>query len=191
MSSQPKTRLTPEEYLAIERAVETKSEYFDGEVFAMGGASRKHNLVGTNISGELRQQLKKRPCEVYANDMRVLVPATGLYTYPDVVVVCDDPQFEDTEPDTLINPALIIEVLSKPTASYDRGDKFMHYRSIPSLAEHLLVAQNEYKVEHFVKQTDGRWLLTDMRGLEGEVRLESIGCTLALGEVYDKVPLNR
>lgn len=190
MSSQPETYLTPKEYLAIERVAETKSEYFNGEMFAMSGASRKHNLIAGNIFGELRNQLRGRPCEAYINDMRVHVPATGLYTYPDVVVACSEPKFEDAELDTLLNPTLIVEVLSKSTASYDRGDKFMHYRSIQSLAEYLIVAQDEYRVEHSVKQPDGRWLLEEIGTLEKTIELESVLCALALKEIYERVTID-
>jgi Uma2 family endonuclease len=190
MSSHPKAHLTPEEYLAIERQAETKSEYFNGEMFAMVGSSREHNLIAVNIAGELRQQLKGRPCETYTSDMRVRVPATGLYTYLDVVIVCGAPEFDDDHVDTLINPTLIVEVLSESTESYDRGKKFGHYRSIESLVEYLLVAQDEYRVEQFVKQTDGRWLLSDVRSLEGTVELTSIQCTLRLKEVYDRIALS-
>jgi Uma2 family endonuclease len=189
MSSQSKTYLTPEEYLALERQAEYKSEYFNGEMFAMVGASRRHNLIAGNIFGELRQQLKGRPCEAYTNDMRVRIPATGLYTYPDVTVVCGEPKFEDEFIDTLLNPTLIVEVLSASTASYDRIKKFGYYRAVESLAEYLLVAQDEYKVEQYVKQPDGRWLLTDIRSLEGVVEMASIQCRLTLADVYDKVSL--
>lgn len=190
MSSQPKTRLTPEEYLAIERAAETKSEYFDGEMFAMSGASRKHNLIAGNIFRQIGNQLQGKPCEAYINDMRVYVPATGLYTYPDVVAVCGEPRLIDKEFDTLLNPTLIVEVLSKSTASYDRGNKFMHYRTIEPLAEYLLVAQDEYKVEHSAKQSDGRWILTDIRGVENTINLDSINCALSIREAYDRVSLD-
>ncbi|MBA3767810.1 MAG: Uma2 family endonuclease [Acidobacteria bacterium] len=190
MSSQPITYLTPEEYLAIERKAEYKSEYVNGEMVAMTGASRKHNLIVVNIAGEIRQQLRGRPCELYANDMRVRVPATRLYTYPDVSVVCDEPQFEDDYVDTLLNPALIIEVLSESTEAYDRGKKFGSYRTIESLAEYLLVAQDEYRIEQYVKQPDGRWLLSDYRSPEDLVELVSIQCQLALKEVFDKVALS-
>lgn len=189
MPSQPLTYLTPEDYLAIERKAEHKSEYLDGELIAMTGASRNHNLITTNIIGELRQQLKKRPCEVYTNDMRVKVPATRFYTYPDVVVVCGEPRLEDDHFDTLLNPTLIVEVLSESTEAYDRGKKFGYYRTIESFAEYLLVAQDEYKVEQFVKQGDGRWLLSDIRSLENTVELVSIRCSLALDEIYDKLSL--
>ena len=187
MSSRPKSYLTPQEYLAIERASETKNEYFNGEVFAMVGASRKHNLIAGNIFGELRQQLKGKPCEAYTNDMRVRIPTTGLYTYPDVVVVCGEPQFEDEYIDTLLNPTLIVEVLSESTESYDRGRKAGFYRTVESIAEYLLVSQDEYRVEQYVKQPDGRWLLTDICSLEIAVELSSIRCTLPMKEVYGRV----
>ncbi len=189
MSSQSITYLTPEEYLTIERKAESKSEYIDGEMVAMTGASRKHNLIVINIAREISQQLRGRPCEMYANDMRVRVPATRLYTYPDVAVVCDEPQFEDDYVDTLLNPTLIIEVLSESTEAYDRGKKFSSYRTIESLAEYLLVAQDEYRIEQYVKQPDGRWLLSDYRSAEDVVELISIQCQLALKEAYDKVAL--
>jgi Uma2 family endonuclease len=187
MTSLPKTRISPEEYLALEREAEYKSEYLAGEIFAMTGASREHNLITTNIVGELRQQLKGKPCEVYPSDMRVKVSATGLYTYPDVVVVCDEPRFEDDYVDTLLNPALIVEVLSSSTESYDRGKKFGYYRTVESLAEYLLVAQDEYKIEQYVRQPDGRWLLSDIHSLDGIVKLISVPCALALKEVYERV----
>ena len=189
MSSQPKTLLTPEEYLAIEPKAEYRSEYLNGEMFATTGASRKHNLITTNILGSLWQQLKGKPCEVYPSDMRVRVPSANLYTYPDVVVVCGEPQFEDEHVDTLLNPTLLIEVLSRSTAAYDRSVKSGYYRTIESLAEYLLVAQNEYHIAQHLKQPDGRWLLADIRGLESRVELLSVGCALALSEAYDRVSL--
>ena len=191
MSSQPKTYLTPEEYLAAERRNEYKSEYIDGETGAMTGASRKHNLVGVNITGELHRQLRGRPCELYANDMRVRLPSKRVYTYPDLVVVCGEPQFEDDELDTLLNPTLITEVPSESTERYDRGRKFGFYRTVESLAEYVLVAQDEHRVEQYTKQPDGRWLLTDYRSTEDSVELASIECTLALREVYEKVELTQ
>jgi Uma2 family endonuclease len=189
MSRQAKTFVTPEEYLALERQAAHKSEYYDGEIFAMTGASRKHNLITTNILGSLWQQLKGKPCEVYPSDMRVRVPSANLYTYPDVVVVCGEPQFEDEHVDTLLNPTLLIEVLSRSTAAYDRSVKSGYYRTIESLTEYLLVAQGEYHVAQHLKQSDGRWLLADIRGLESRVELLSVGCALALSEVYDRVSL--
>ena len=186
MTSQPKTYLSPAEYLAIERQAAEKSEYFAGEMYAMTGASRKHNLITINTAAALLQQLKDNPCEVYASDMRVRVPATDLYAYPDVVVACDEPQFEDEHVDTLLNPLLIIEVLSPSTASYDRIKKFGYYRTISTLAEYLLIAQDEPKVEQYVRQADARWLLTDIALPEGIVELASIPCSLKLADVYHK-----
>ena len=187
MSRQAKASVTPEEYLALERQAEYKSEYYDGEIFAMTGASLRHNRITLNIGAELTVRLRGGDCQAFTSDMRVHVPATGLYTYPDVVAVCGEPQLQDEHVDTLLNPVLIVEVLSKSTARYDRIDKFAHYRSIPSFAEYLLVSQDEYRVEHNAKQMDGRWLLTDIRGREGRVELVSVGCVLALSEIYDRV----
>lgn len=190
MPSQPKTRVTPEEYLAIERQSEYKSEYIGGEIFAMTGASRKHNLITVNITRELSQQLRGRPCEAYASEMRVRIPTTRNYTYPDLAVVCEEPQFEDDYLDTLINPTVLIEVLSPSTEAYDRGRKFAFYRAIESLSEYLLIAQDEYRVEQYTRQPDARWLLSDYRTLEETVELPSIQCHLSLKEVYDKVTLS-
>ncbi|HEX8503357.1 MAG TPA: Uma2 family endonuclease [Pyrinomonadaceae bacterium] len=191
MSTRPKTYLTPEEYLSIERRNEYKSEYMDGEILAMTGASRRHNIINVNLTREISQQLRGRPCEVYAGDMRVRIASrrADAYTYPDVVVVCGEPQFEDDRLDTLLNPAVIIEVLSDSTELYDRGKKFSFYRAIESLAEYVLVAQDEHKVEKYAKQPDGRWLLSDHRAPEEVVELASVECSLALREIYDKVVL--
>jgi Uma2 family endonuclease len=191
MSSQIKSYISPEEYLRLERQSEYKSEYVNGEIFAMTGASRKHNLVSGNIFGELREQLKGRECEVYASEMRVKVMATGLYTYPDVVVVCGEPKFEDRYVDTLLNPTLLVEVLSPSTERYDRIAKSSYYRTLDSLTEHLLVAQDEVRLEQHVKQTNGQWLLFEHTSLQLIVELPSISCTLALSDVYDKVALDQ
>lgn len=187
MSHQTKTHFTPEEYLESERRAEHKNEYFNGAVYAMVGAGRRHNLIGLNIGAELRGQLRGRDCEAYVSDMRVRIQSANLYTYPDVVVVCGQPHFEDDQVDTLTNPTLIVEVLSKSTASYDRTVKFDYYRTLESLAEYLLVEQDECRVEQYTKQTDGRWLLTDINSPEARVELGSVGCTLALKDIYEKV----
>jgi len=177
---------TAEEYLTLERSASSKSEFHDGQIYAMTGASREHNLVTINIAGELRSQLKKRPCEAYVNDMRVKAVDARSYHYPDIVVVCGTPQFEDAHVDTLINPTLLIEVLSPSTEAYDRGGKFAHYRKIPTLREYLLVAQDQPSIERYLRQGDV-WILTEAVGLEADVPLESIDCVLSLREVYDKV----
>jgi len=181
-------RLTPEQYLALERKATTKSEYLNGYVYAMAGASREHNLIAGNIFGELRFQLRGRPCEVYVNDMRLKVSSTGLYTYPDVAVVCDGPRFEDTHLDTLLNPIVLVEVLSPSTEAYDRGEKFAHYRRLESLQEYFLVAQDRIRVEHYLRQGE-QWLLTELSDLDDVLHAVSIGCDLPLREIYAKVEL--
>ncbi len=187
MTAEPRPKLTAEEYLAIERRAQTKSEFLDGEMFAMSGASRRHGLVAGNCFAVLHRQLRGRPCETFAGDLRVRVSATGLYTYPDVVVVCGEAQFADAELDTLLNPTVVIEVLSKSTADYDRGTKFAHYRSLPSLQEYLVFAQDEALVEHHTRQQDGRWLLAEVRDPAAVLELAAIGCRLPLTEVYERV----
>ncbi len=187
MSQRLVTYVTPEEYLRRERLAEYKSEYLNGEIFAMTGASRQHNRITINISSSLNLQLKGRPCETYAVDMRVKVRASGLYTYPDVAVVCGDPQFEDEYVDTLLNPTLLVEVLSPSTERYDRIAKTSYYRTIDSLAEHLLVAQDEIRLEQYVKRPNGQWLLSEYRELDVVVELTSIGCELRLSDVYDRI----
>jgi Uma2 family endonuclease len=190
MSRQAKTYITPEEYLAFERQAEYKNEYFDGEIFAMVGASRKHNLITINIARELSQQLKKKPCEVYSSDMRIRIPNANIYTYADLTVACGEPKFEDAQVDTLLNPNVIVEVLSKSTASYDRSQKFAFYRTIESLTDYLLVSQDTFHVEHYTRQPDNRWMLADFRSPEDVLQLDSVQCSLALGEIYDKVSLS-
>jgi Uma2 family endonuclease len=177
---------TAEEYLALERSAPYKSEFHDGQIYAMTGASREHNLITVNIAGELRNQLKKRPCEAYMNDMRVKAADARSYHYPDIVVLCGTPQFEDEQVDTLLNPTVLIEVLSPSTEAYDRGGKFAHYRKIVTLREYLLVTQDQPSIERYLRQGDG-WILTEAVGLEASVPLESIDCVLSLREVYDKV----
>jgi Uma2 family endonuclease len=187
MQQQRKRYITPQEYLEIERQAATKSEYLDGEIFAMSGATRSHNVIVRNLSRGLNPRQYGKPCEVYTNDMRVEVSPTGLYTYPDLVVVCGDPQFKDPSEDTLLNPTVIIEVLSKSTASYDRGEKFEQYCRLPSLTDYLLVSQDRAAVEHRTRQVDNTWQLTFYYGLDAVVPLPSIGCELRLSEVYDMV----
>lgn len=187
MSAIPKTKLTPEEYLEFERKSEIKHEFFNGEIFAMSGAKRNHNKITTNLNGLVWQHLKGKNCENYSNDMRVFVPETGLYTYPDLVVVCGEPQFQDNVFDTLLNPILLIEVLSDSTEGYDRGKKFQHYRSIETLQEYVLVSQDEARIEKYLKQGDGFWFFTEAVGVDSEIEFASIECKIALAEVYDKI----
>ena len=187
LTSQLKTRLTPEEYLQLERAAETRSEYLNGEMIAMPGASREHNLIVTNLLVTLGTELFDRPYEIYPPEMRVKVSPTGLYTYPDVVVVSADPRFEDQYVDTLLNPILLIEVLSQSTENYDRGRKFSHYRRVESLQEYVLVAQTECRVEQYVRQSDGKWVYSETTDPNGNVELTSIACRLPLNRVYHRV----
>jgi Uma2 family endonuclease len=191
MASQTKPHYTPEEYLAIERNCEGKSEYYGGEIFAMSGASERHNLIAGNILAGLHAQFRGRPCKVYMSDMRVKVSPTGLYTYPDVVALCGEARFDDEQKDTLLNPTLIIEVLSKSTEAYDRGEKFKHYRKVDSLSEYLLISQERHQVDHYVRQPDNHWLLSEASNLDDTVNLPSINCVLALNEIYDKVETER
>jgi Uma2 family endonuclease len=187
MSTVPSPRkLTEAEYLAIERAALTKSDFFDGEMYAMAGARRNHNLIVANVVGELREQLRKGPCEVYPSDMRVRVGKTGLYTYPDAVVVCGQPEFLDDTEDTLLNPTLLVEVLSDSTTTYDRGFKSSRYRELPSLKEYVLIEQNQPLVEVY-QRSRGKWALDDARTLSSSVALASIACTLRLAAVYEKI----
>lgn len=187
MATEPRPRITPEEYLARERQSESKSEYLHGEIFAMTGASRRHNRIVLNTAISLDLQLRGTGCEVYSTDMRVRVPEMDLYTYPDIAAACGEPRFEDGELDTLLNPILIVEVLSKTTESYDRGMKFSYYRTLPSLSEYLLFSQERVHAEHFVREASDRWVLTETDDPTKTLELPSIGCTLALSDVYDRV----
>lgn len=190
MASKPIQHFTPEQYLAAERGAAYKSEYIDGEIVGMVGASEPHNLIVTNVVAELGVQFRGRQCKVYASDMRVDIRESGLYAYPDVVAVCGEPILADDEQDNLRNPTVIIEVLSKSTEAYDRGKKFMKYRRIDSLMEHVLIPQDRHHVEHYVRQQNGRWLLSESTALGDDIHLPSIDCHLRLSVIYDKVLIN-
>jgi Uma2 family endonuclease len=177
---------TPEEYLALERKAVCKSEYVNGQVLAMAGASRMHNLIAGNFYREISQQLRGRPCEAYISDMRGKVSQTGLYTYPDVVVVCGKIRFEDVDNDTLLNLTVIVEVLSASTEAYDRGETFAHYWRIESLQEYLLVAQDKVRIEHYVRQ-GAQWVLSEAGTRDETAHLAAIDCDVVLQDVYDKV----
>lgn len=175
--------------MALERRAAFKSEYYDGQTLSMTGASRAHNLI---VGTFFRQIYDKLPpdarCEAFISDMRVKIPRTGLYAYPDVCVACP-PEFEDTHGDTLLNPSVIVEVLSDSTEAWDRGRKFEHYRRLPSLREYLLVSQHEMHVDHYVRQDDDTWLLREARGSATTLTLASLGCELPLAAVYERVGL--
>ena len=189
MSTQPKTLLTSEQYLEIERAAGFKSEYHDGEMFAMAGAPEAHNLVVTNIVRELANQFRPRPCRVYSSEMRVRVSVTGLYTYPDVVAVCGESRFTDQQRDTLLNPTLLVEALSPSTEAYDRGRKFEHYKTIDSLREYVLIATDRVHADLYTRQPDGRWLLTSASSMEESLTLDSVDAHLFIADIYEKVEL--
>ncbi len=187
MRAQAKPSIEPDEYLAIDSQAEYKSEYFRGEIFAMSGATLRHAQVVTNLVSDIHGQLRKSSCRVYSSDVRVKVAPTGLYTYPDVVIVCGKAEMEKKQQNTLLNPVVILEVLSPSTEAYDRGEKFEHYRALESLTDYLLVAQNKAKIEHFHRQDDGQWALSESRGIDDTIDIASIECKLALSDVYDKV----
>src|SRR5882762_9016170 len=191
MSTRSSTFLTPEQYLEIERKAEYKSEYFGGEMFAMAGASREHCLLSANLLAILHLQLRTRSCEIYTSDMRVRITRTGLYTYPDVTVVCGEPRFTDDVVDTLINPTFLAEVLSPSTEAYDRGRKFEHYRSLESLSEYLLVAQDRMHADLYTRQPDGSWVLREASQAEDTLELRSIACHISMEDLYSRVTLLR
>jgi Uma2 family endonuclease len=177
---------TVEEYLVFERAAELKHEYISGEVEAMAGATREHILITGNIARRLGNQLEGKPCETYSNDMRVRATPTT-YVYPDVVVVCDEPQFEDSEFDILLNPTVVIEVLSKSTEARDRGEKFSDYRANNNVKEIIFVSHHRPRVEHYVRQANDEWTFHEVTDPAGLITLASIECTLSLAEIYERV----
>ena len=181
-----RTTYTPQEYLERERLAERKSEYRYGQIVAMSGASRKHNLIALNLGGELRQQLRGGSCETYVADMRVKVSPTGLYTYPDVVVACGEIRFEDGHIDTLLNPIVLIEVLSPSTEAYDRAEKFEHYRRLDSLREYVLVSQDRMRVERYVRRGDA-WERTELTGPDELLTIAAVDCTIRLADIYERV----
>lgn len=185
MSSNPKPYISPEEYLQLERKAEFKSEYFRGEVFAMAGASRNHGRILANVLAGIHRQLRQTNCNAYASDLRVSVSASGLYTYPDVVVTCGEEKLIDG--DTLTNPVLIIEVLSPSTQDYDRGQKFQLYRNLPSLVEYMTVAQDSVHVEHYRSQGNGKWLLEETDELSSGIAFGCIPAQLTVADIYEKV----
>ena len=182
------TKVSPEEYLRLERKAEFRSEYVDGMIVAMPGATRNHNIINKNVSGLFWLQLRGKSCEVYQSDMKVRT--NKRYSYPDTVVVCDEPEFSDDEKDVLQNPTVLVEVLSRSTESYDRGDKFAAYRELKSLQAYVLVSQLMPRVEAFKRQ-ENDWLFSEVSGIEKALKLEAIGCELKLSEIYEKVDFGR
>lgn len=182
--------ISAEEYLAMERASEFKHELRDGEMLPMPGSRENHNQISMNGSVILGSALFGRPCRVFNSDMRVKVVATGLYTYPDLSALCGLAEFEDEVRDTLLNPMVLMEILSPSTASYDRGEKFENYRQIPSLTDFILVAQDRIHVEQFTRQADDRWQMREYKSSSGNIRIESIDCVIPIGRLYYQVELD-
>ena len=187
MQLKEKTVISPEEYLALERQSEIKSEYFGGEIFAMAGASREHNIISTNIVRVLGNQLLEKPCNIFLSDMKVKMKEIKKYTYPDIVVVCGNEEYDDEYNDILLNPIVIIEILSDSTEAYDRGDKFAHYQFLSTFSEYILVSQYFPKIEKFLRQNNDTWIYSKCEKPEDIVRIESLKCKLQLAEVYRKV----
>ncbi|HVG09351.1 MAG TPA: Uma2 family endonuclease [Thermoanaerobaculia bacterium] len=186
MAAEP-NQLSVQEYLRLERLAETRNEYLDGQLVAMTGGTMRHGFVIGNLVGELKRQLKGRSCQIAPNDLRVHIPSANVYTYPDVVVVCGEPRLEDRYADTVLNPTLLVEVLSPSTEAYDRGKKLKWYQSLESLSEYLLVSQSSPRVEQFVRQQNGPWLFTAAEGLEAVLPLPSIQIDLVLAEIYENI----
>ncbi|MBL8149419.1 MAG: Uma2 family endonuclease [Blastocatellia bacterium] len=185
MSSEAKKHYTLEEYFEIERNSDTKYEYWDGQIFAMTGASPEHNKISVNLIRELGLQLKKRSCELFGSDQRVKVPAWPPYRYPDLTALCSKPEYEEIGGvKTLLNPALIVEVLSPSTEAFDRGEKFSYYKSIPSFCEYLLVSQHQPYVTQLTKESENKWIFSDVTGLQATIYLSSIDCSLNLSDIY-------
>ncbi len=187
---------TVDEYLAQERASEERHEYLDGQIYAMAGESPEHGAICINIGGQLYNQLRGRPCQTFSKDMKVRsgpIPkmrhmTRGLYSYPDLLVVCGELKFHDRHRDVLINPAVIIEVLSPTTEGFDRGEKWTRYQTwLPELTDYLLVSQSKPQLEHYHRQASGEWLYSLVNELEKSVHLNSIKCTLQLADVYDRI----
>ncbi len=186
MSTHAKTLLTPEQYLEIERKAEFKSEYHDGEMFAMSGAQEAHILIAMNAGTSLNSQFRGRPCRVYGSDMRVCARQRRSYFYPDISALCGQPIFLEDRRDNLVNPNLVIEVLSPSTEAYDRGRKFELYRGIQSLTQYVLISTEHVHVDVFTRGQSGSWTLTSADKLDATIELTSVDAVLRLADLYDK-----
>ena len=184
MTAVLKTKLTAREYLAIENRAEFRSEFFNGEMFAMSGASPRHNVIRENLSGEIFARLKGGPCRAVSSNQRVLVDRTGLYTYPDLLIVCGPFELDPENSHTITNPTAIVEVLSPSTEKYDRGAKFRNYQQIPSLKEYVLVAQDEAVIDRYVRLSDGSWGLVSFVGLDATLAFATVPVQIPLTDIY-------
>lgn len=180
-------RLTPDDYLELERNATVKSEYEAGVAYMMAGASRAHTLIVGNVNGELRDRFRSHPCESYSNDMKVWITAANSFYYPDIVAVCGERIFRDEREDVLLNPMVVVEVLSHSTERDDKGRKLRNYQLLPTLQSYVLIAQDEPFIQHYFRQTDGRWGYESLQGLDEKLNLESLGIVLDLNEIYLKV----
>lgn len=191
MSAASKRKLTPEEYLVIERAASFKSEFYRGEMFAMAGANRNHNRIFHNLSYLLQHQLKGGPCNLLGPDMRVATASHRNYFYPDLVIVCDKPQYLENSFDTLLNPQVIFEILSESTERFDRGDKFEEYRNIASLKEYILVSQDKMQITRFVRQSEYQWGVRFFKDAAGDFSLESVKVAIPIKDIYAGVEFDQ
>jgi Uma2 family endonuclease len=190
MQTKEKKYITAEEYLEAERLADYKSEFYNGEIFTLAGASLKHNGICTNTAASLNLQLRSKPCNVYQSDLRIKVKNLNFFTYPDIVVICGKPESDETGiQDTFTNPTLIIEILSDSTKNYDRGEKFEFYRNIQELKEYILISQDKVLVEHYTRIAHNEWKIKEFNSLEDKLNLDSIKCTLLLSEIYHKINL--
>lgn len=187
MAASPRDALPEEEYLVLERESDSGHEFYQGQMIAMTGASERHSTITISALCSLYGQLRGGPCRIFSTNLRVRIDATRLYTYPDVVIVCGERQLADDQRDTILNPTVVIEVLSPSTEGYDRGRKFRQFQTIPSLREYALIAQELPLVEHFVRQPDNRWLYSAASELGDSLHLPSINCTLTLANIYELV----
>ena len=189
MSAIPNLRYTLEEYLAREGVAEEKSEFYRGEIFAMAGGSPRHNRICLNIATALNARLRGAPCQPFGSDQRLRIPANGLSTYPDVSVVCGELQYDEVDLDAIVNPWILVEVLSPSTEDYCRGRKFVLYRQLESLREYVVVSQDEPLIEHHVRQPTGSWLLTTLTGIDATLPLLTIEISLPFTEIYERVDI--
>lgn len=179
--------ISVQEYLEQERIAIEKHEYYRGEIFAMGGASKEHNEIFSNVFGDIAHQLKGKGCKPYGSDLRVHIPKNTLYTYPDITIICGEPQFTDDAKDSVTNPIVIIELLSKSTRNYDKGEKFTLYRDIDSLQEYILIDTEKIHVEKHLRHTDNSWQLNDYKSPEGNFTIDAIQVSLLMKDIYDAV----
>jgi Uma2 family endonuclease len=190
-SVQPIQRLTEAEYLRIERAAAFKSEFFDGEMFAMAGGSPQHSLIATNLAREFGNHLAGKPCTAYNADLRIKVEETGLFTYPDLSIIRGVLEFAEGTDDTVVNPTIVVEVLSPSTEGYDRGKKFEHYRQIPTLRGYLLVSQHEPHIDQFARSGEGLWVLNDASGLQAKLSVAALDFEISLAQIYEKAQFGK